>query len=253
MIASEPKRKGRPPKKIQHQVFQILSGYTLDEYWSQLLLACSIGKFPRFVNYKDDILTYRRGRASSVLGLNATQNTTVDFKRVLDFFRALGLSSHQDDQTVRQVVENKQKTQQSQVYQHWSEIKRPQNKDLLLSDFVQSLSEQLNLTTKEHEYLQAQIAIARLFKIINAHTVVMSDGKITELVGLQVEGSERGKRRFVFPRKATNITSSMPDNSPLIREDGDTSDQSKDLSGVWSKYCDELRKYTAFCSSCPVV
>jgi len=248
--ASEPKRKGRPPKKVQYHIFQALSGYTLDDYWKQLLLACSMGKFPRYVSYKDDLLTHRRGRASSSIPLGTGHDQTVDFKRVIDFFRSLGLSSLQDNEAARRVVDDKQKTLTAQVYNSWKDIKRPQIKEILLGDFVQTLSETLNLTSREHEYLQAQMALAQLFKSINAQTVVMTEGKISEIIGLQVEDDERGKRKFSFHRPSV-LASATSSPGPLVREELESVDLSQDLQNDWVQYCDNLRRITSFSENLP--
>ena len=248
--SNEPKRKGRPPKKVQYQVFQVLSGYTLDDYWKQLLLACSMGKFPRYVTYKDDLLIHRRGRACSSIPLGLAHDQTIDFKRVLDFFRSLGLSSLQDNEAARRIVDDKQKTLTAQVYNSWKDIKRPQLKEILLGDFVQNLSERLNLTSREHEYLQAQVAIAQLFKAINAQTVVMDDGKISEITGLQIEGDERGKRKFSFYRPSV-VASATVSPGLLTREDNEVPDLSNDLQSDWLQYCDNLRRVASFIEQLP--
>jgi hypothetical protein len=247
---SEPKRKGRPPKKVQYNVFQTLSGYTLDDYWKQLLLACSMGKFPRYVTYKDDLLIHRRGRACSSIPLSSINDRTTDFKRVLDFFRTLGLSSLQDNEAARRLVDDKQKTLTAQVYHNWKDVKRPQLREVLVGDFIQSFSERLDLTSREHEYLQAQMAIAQLFKAINVQTVVMAEGKISDIVGLQVEGEERGKRRFSFLRPSA-LTSSTSSPGALMREELEAVDLSQDLRSNWTQYCDNLRRITDFTRSLP--
>jgi hypothetical protein len=249
MVAStEPKRKGRPPKKVQYQVFQVLSGYTLDDYWKQLLLSCSMGKFPRYVTYKDDLLIHRRGRVCSSIPLGNNHDQTTDFKRVIDFFRSLGWSSLQDNEAARRIVDDKQRSLQAQMYSCWKDIKRPQIKELLLGDFVQMLSETLNLTTREYEYLQAQVAIAQLFKAINAQTVVMANGKISEITGLQVEGEERGKRKFSFHRNSSLVSATVSPG-PLVREEVENLDQTKNLQNDWLAYCDNLRRINNFCLS----
>jgi hypothetical protein len=246
---SEPKRKGRPPRKVQHPVFITLSEFTLDDYWKQILLSCSLGKFPRYVSYKDDLLTHRRGRASTSIPLLIINTQAVDFKRVIDFFRSIGLCSLLDNELNQKRVNDKQKALQVQKYETWKDIKRQGIKDIILQTYINELHESLNLTMKEYRFLQATISIAMLFKYINTTTVVMKDNKIIDLIGLKIEGDERGKRKFSFPYSLCDNTSSSP--SPLVREDVEPPDQSKSLAVAWTKYLEDLRRKHEFYQALP--
>lgn len=247
--STEPKRKGRPPKKVQHPLFARLSEFTLDDYWKEILRSCSLGKFPRYVSYKTDQLIHRRGRAATSITLTQEMDQAEHFKLVINFFRGIGLCSLLDNEDNKRRVDEKQKVIQAQRYETWKEIKRQQVKDILITNHIDDLCEQYNLTPKEYRLLQATVSIASLFKYISPTTVLMKEGKITEIIGFAVEGEDRGKRRFSFPYNVSDSGSVSP--SPMIRDDVEVSDQSKTLATAWTKYLDDMKRKQTFYQSLP--
>jgi len=241
--------KGRPPKKVQHAVFIKLADYTLDDYWKQILMDCSIAKFPRYVSYKDDLLVYRRGRSASSVALYPNDTGAVDFKRIIDFFRGIGLCSVTDNEINQRRLDDQQKVLQAQKYEVWKDVKKQAQKDTMLQNYINELHERLNLTMKEYQILQSTVSIAVLFKYINASTVVLKDNKISEVVGLLVIGEERGSRTFSFPYSLNNSSSSSPAQS--IREDAEPIDQTKTLGVLWIKYLEDLKKKIEWYKSLP--
>lgn len=246
-----PKKKGRPAKQVEYPLFVRLSEYTLDDYWKQILLACGMGRFPRCVSYKDDQLVHRRGRVAKSITLLASTAEAEDFHRVLEFFRTLGMCSVLDNEANRKRVEDERMNGQAQPYEQWKDIKRPQTKDILLQTYTNELYDRYKLTTKEYQHLQSTISIACLFKYISASTVILADGKIKEITGLLVEGEERGKRKFSFPF-STEISGSVSP-SPMLREEPEQPDQSKNLAAGWMKYCDDLKRSQAYYDAIPRV
>lgn len=239
MTTNEPKRKGRPPKKVLHPIFAQLAEFTLDDYWKQALLSCSLGKFPRYVSYVDDLLTHRKGRIiiTSLL-LDSTMDQPINYTEVTTFFRGLGMASVIDNEINQQRVIDKQTAIEEPVYKNWKDIKKQQVKDNLLQSFMTNLYETLKLSNKEYRLLQASITIALLFKYLNCQTVIIENGIISKLVGLEIKEDEQGKRTFSFPYLTDEVSS---DNlTPLIRETIDVVDQSKYIAVLWEKYANEV-------------
>lgn len=241
---ADSKKKGRPPKRVQYQVFLDLSQHTEDDYWKQLLVSASVGKFPRHITYKDERLVYRRAKVVSELSVSSDANTLEDFNRVVGFCKSLGFSSVLEDELNQQRADEQQRLQQMCTYDSWKDVKRQQTKTILLQSFIDQLCQEHNLSTREYQLLQSTISLASLFKYISANTVKMKDGKISELVGLQINGVVRGKRSFSLPI----VTGSGFDSaSPALTfRDEEVVDQTKLLATNWRKYCEDLHRRELF-------
>lgn len=214
-------------------------------------MECSIAKFPRYVSYKDDLLTYRRGRSASSVALYAIDTGTPDFKRIMDFFRDIGLSSVVDNELIQKKLDDQQKTSQALIYDVWKDVKRQAIKDAMIQTYINELHESLNLTMREYQVLQATVSIAILFKYINGTTIVLKDNKISELTGLVIGKEDRGLRTFSFPYSTSDSASSSPALS--IREDAEPADLTKTLSSLWLKYLDDLKRKAEFYRNLPVL
>lgn len=229
----------RRGEKIVHPVFHALAEHTDDDYWRQLLLACGHGKFPKYVVYRDNLLTYRKGRAPVVVALGDAMTEPADLHRILEFFRSIGLISARDNEENQRRVDERQLQLQQQEYASWQDIRRPQVKEALLRSWMDDCRSTYNLTSQEYGRLRSALAFATLFRYITPQTVILEHGRISQIKGLQVIGDTPGQRRFAFPYDM-EAPAATPSGDAI--QDADVREPRLAVHAAWQKYLVELER-----------
>ena len=118
---------------------------------------------------------------------------------------------------------------QEQVYEEWTDIKKKNLKEVLIEKYAINMSTKHKLTITQTKYLMSLIFLSFVFKIITSNDIIMKNGKIESINGIEFE---KGKINLKKSFYNTNYTM-----SPYI-----VLDKESLMSDEWNKYLNALRK-----------
>jgi hypothetical protein len=176
--------------------FEICSRYTLDQYWQEVLLSMSKGKYPKEVTKKD----------SCTVTVNQIDISCDDPKIFIPMFlknmRAVGHTSP-DENALPSDVETEKVKEERKVPATWKKIKSKATRNEQLVDYVIRIGEMYKLDAKEKRQLYSSIQLAFFFHQISSDDVISEDGSITSVEGLVFDDKTR---LFSFPDKKRKPT-----------------------------------------------
>ncbi len=196
-----------------HEVLEQAAQYTLDQYWKDMLVACSNNKFPKGVRY-DAIKNklYVRGEKMEVFTLPSDSKRA--FTLMMSIFREhLKLVSPTETIQLKEAMTEKLQLDDLE----WKSVSRTKSmKELLVSGFVDKLSLKYDLSMKECKHLFSLINLAFQFKKISADDVTFTDGEIVDIDGVEFDKETRtftieGKSKSSKPSKSSS-------NDPFYKE-----------------------------------
>lgn len=133
-------------KQIIHPKFLELSKQTYDEFWVNFLVKAAKGILPYKFKTIGDKLYFTKNQ-TNVIKLEINQDTTVD--ECINFFKKYGsIYSHEDreDNNYEQYIDVKN-------ISSWGEIKKTNIKHSLLIEYVNNMTNIMNLTKKQQNSL----------------------------------------------------------------------------------------------------
>lgn len=225
-------------KPVLYPVFERCSQISDDSYWQTIFSDCARGKFPRYFYYQNGLITWRKGNKIDRV-LVSEDPTTDDIYDVYnistDFFRAkAGMYSVADKERMKKEEERLLSEKKCKDF-IWSNINKKKVKDLLITDYVASLSRDYNLSETEKTDLITTIKSGFLLKYFK--NVEMEDGRITDIEGLvwnddkeRFEIETRYKKKKSFKRNY-GLGIEIEDKQPPV-----------DFIKEWEKYLETLEK-----------
>lgn len=186
--ASKPEmeKKGKKTlKPIIHPIFEKCANLTDDKFWQYIFMDCSRGKFPRNFMFKNNLLTYRK--TNKMFRLTVSNSPSEVFTATIDFFQSHGgIMSAQDRQRIKKQEEDKLLI----VLDHeitWKDIKTDKLKDILIGEFVLSLTQEYQLNEEERRDLITTIRKGFMLKYFTSSNIEMEEGRIKEIDGLIID------------------------------------------------------------------
>jgi hypothetical protein len=171
------KKQKLAPKEI-HPHFTTLSTFLkYDEWWENILINCSYGKFPVDFKYQQYTLSYKKGASTKYYTIEDDSITTA--KEVVNFFRTNGgLFSSIDREREVEVVEH--------VYVKitWGSLSFT-GKQNLIKRYVEVRSE--SLSPAESKQLLAILNLAIIVDEISSDDVVIKKNEIVKIRNLKYE------------------------------------------------------------------
>jgi len=227
------KRK-KTEKKVVNEVFEKCSDLTDDEYWISIFKSCARDKFPRGFQYKNGLMTHRRG--NKITRVEIPNNPTDAFYASINFFKsAAGLMSQADKKRLQKEQEEKMLDEAISSEIAWKDIKIERVKELLISEYITELTIKNKLSDCEKDELTTTIKIGFMLKYFAAKNIIMEKGRIVDIQGLvKTENGYEIDSKLVTKMggrkiKGLGIERSMIKikNSPIM---------------LWEKYLDNLEK-----------
>ena len=166
-------------------IFLECKEWTLDPYWQEIFIQCSMGKFPRGLRMvKDGSLVVFSGKTREIVSL---EGETLDiFKTMIKIFKEkLGLVSDRDIQKQKKEVLELKKKLKEGCGGTWKQIKPKQIRNVLLLNFVINCQKKYNLPQKITDQLASYIRLGFIFKTITSDDINYSDGIIHSINGLK--------------------------------------------------------------------
>mgnify|MGYP003351845600 CR=1 FL=1 len=119
--------------------------------------------------------------------------------------------------------------QKELIFDDWSNIKKKNLKEILIEKYAIEMGKKHNLSIKETKYLVSIIFIAFIFKALFPNDIIMKNGKIENINGIEFENGKVSVKRDIYSIDSTNVSTSIIIDKPY-------------MSDEWEKYLNGLRK-----------
>jgi hypothetical protein len=228
---------------IEFPLFEEILKTQTDPYWISFFDDCAIGKLPRGFKYINNVLYYRiKSKTLEVLVPEEPLEAEIIIKKFI--FEHAGIISPVDLNEKRAFEECKA-VSGNQDNNNWNNIKNEKERAILISTFVERVSECFNLSKESSQNLSQIIKLSIYSGFLNSDNIIMENGNITEIVGL--EFSEQNQKFLINDELRKNIKI----NKKVIIEDIDSktiidddltpnSNNKKCLIKQWNKYLNEI-------------
>jgi hypothetical protein len=248
LIPTDNKRGKKTLKPILHPIFEKCAALTEDLFWQSTFMDCARGKFPRGYSYKNGLMTHKKGNKVTTLEIgNSSLKVFTDSMR---FFQTVtGIMSLADRERMQQIEEEKL-LEEAEINEDitWKEIKTEKLKEVLMTEFINTLCKKCNFNEEEKKELTTTIKKGLMLKYFNSDNIIMNYGRITEIDGLIYD---RDKNQYDIDknyikkseRKFRDLGIEISDKKPKV-----------DFLEIWRKFLESLdtkrtKKVSTFSSS----
>lgn len=175
-------------KKItKHDCFLQYASLELIPHWRKIFEDCAHDSFPKGISYKDGVIYAKKGKKKPVIFVLPTQpQVAIDaFKKFLH--KELGEISI-DDMTRKRLnldIALKQNAVSKDI--QWSEIRAPTVKQHLITLYVSDMKQELDLSEEEARNMKSVLNIGLNAKQICNDDVIMENGKIVTINGVDFD------------------------------------------------------------------
>jgi hypothetical protein len=114
------------------------------------------------------------------------------------------------------------------LYTDWSNIKKKNIKEIMIENFAISMKGKYNLSLSQTRYLVSIIFLAFIFKVISSNDIIISNGQIDSINGIEFENGKIIMEKDIYDMNAT-ITPEI-----IIEK--------KLMSDEWYKYVIHIKK-----------
>ena len=152
-------------------IFLECKEWTLDPYWQEVFINCSMGKFPKGLRMsKDGSLILFNGKTREIISLDGEPLDV--FKTMIKIFKEkMGLISDRDIVKQKKEISILKEKLKEGYEGTWKQIKPKKTRNILLLNFVIDCKKEYNLTQKEAEKLMSLIRLGFIFKTISSDSI----------------------------------------------------------------------------------
>ena len=181
ILSKRGRRTAKTNGEIIYPIFKKAAEYTKNDLcWYKVLDDASKGIFQKMYKYDDNgILTFRK-KTTIVSKEICQDNPVLCLKNVKDFMQANGFYSNKDHDLEMEEIE-RQRNEASQTILEWRTIKVRKTKKILISRYVDYLSNRYSLDKLEISKLSHLMRVANSIGIINTTTVFMENNQIVDI------------------------------------------------------------------------
>jgi hypothetical protein len=227
---------------VEFQIFDDIMKLQTDLYWISFFDECAIGKLPRGFKFMNNILYYRvKTKTLELLVPENVEEAEIVVKKFI--YEHAGIISPIDLKIKRDAEEAKMYNISVSDNIQWGSIRNEKDQSIILSMFVEAVKEYYNLNFEECKSLYQLIKLGLISGYLTNENIVMENGSITEIIGLEYIEQEK---RFIInedlQKGSKPYKKSYNDDTFTSKTDeNDTGIQSKNcLVKYWSKYLNEL-------------
>ena len=181
-------KRNKLDSKIIYPIFYKCTKLINDEFWINILISCSMGKFKKGFAYKDGYLIYRSKDKIHI----DQENPMNALNQLQYFFKAkAGIMSESDRISENMQIQQKMEDAQENTDMQWSDIKNNTFKNLLLDSYIRKVANFYELNTEELFKFKNLISISSILGDINTDNIHISNNNITHIEGLIFNPEER--------------------------------------------------------------
>jgi hypothetical protein len=213
-------------KEIVYPFFIECCKYTNDKYWKSIFEDLAYAVTPYGVYINKDFLTcnYKEKEFSYKI---QKKNSEELYNEIYSIFKnKLGLVSRDEIIKKQNVIDNMK--EDVTLYTDWSNIKKKNIKEIMIENFAISMKGKYNLSLSQTRYLVSIIFLAFIFKVISSNDIIISNGQIDSINGIEFENGKIIMEKDIYDMNAT-ITPEI-----IIEK--------KLMSDEWYKYVIHVKK-----------
>lgn len=228
---------------VEFPIFDEILKRQTDSYWISFFDECAIGKLPRGFKYINNILYYRiKNKTLELLITDSSQESEDLIKKFV--YENAGIISPTD-------LDEKRASEEAKVANitynnvQWYQIRNEREQYLMLTIFAEKIANYLNLNEEESKALIQTIKLGLLSGFLTNENMVMENGQISEVIGLEYDSD---RRKFIINQE---LRKNINKNKRIIYEDSTETKTLQDDNDVnlqnrrclikqWNKYLLEL-------------
>jgi hypothetical protein len=226
---------------IEYQIFEDIMKNQSDPYWISFFDECAVGKLPRGFKFINNVLYYRiKSKTLETLIPEEPLEAEILIKKFI--FEHAGIISPKDLNERREAEEFKANNNNTENTL-WSSIKNEREQSILISSFVERVSECFNLSKENSQNLTQVIKLSIYSGFLGNENIILENGAISEIIGL--EYNDYDKKFLINEELRKNIRNIkkviVEDNdNKTVQDDNDQLNNRKCLIKHWNKYITEL-------------
>jgi hypothetical protein len=230
---------------IEFQIFEDIKNMEKDQFWISFFEDAAIGKFPRNLKFINNVLIYRHKNKNAEITLPEERLEAGAFTKAFVYENA-GIISPTDIKEKKSIDEKSLQDAANIEINNWKQIKNEKQQNILVSFFVQLLGEKYDLTFQEKVKLTQQIKLGLLSGYLNNTNIIMDNGNIYEIEGLDFIDETR---EFVINTDVCKIvrvpkrnTADTTMDTTITKTTDDEDVSSKNLLKSWNRYINDVSK-----------
>ncbi len=228
---------------IEYPIFDEIMKLQNDPYWISFFDECAIGKLPRGFKYTNNILYYRiKSKNIEVLVPDEPEEAEIVIKKFI--YENSGIISPIDLNQKREAEEKRIANLTVNDNLQWNNIRNEREQSIILSSFIDKISDSMNLSTEEGKNLYQIIKLGIYSGFLTNDNIIMNFGQIVEIIGLEFDYNNR---KFLINeeirKNAKSLKKIVIDDSietKTYQDESDNNINKKCLIKQWNKYMIEL-------------
>lgn len=161
--------------KTKYPIFEQCSGYTLDEFWIDILHSCSVGKFPDRMRMDGPTTIVVDDYRFELDPDNPIQS----FKQCMDVFK--------NTLNIQSAREGASQPRSTESTLDWKSLKTKSVRDFYITEYVLELQQRYGLTRADTRHLGRIIRSAILLKTIKPENIIFEHNRISDITNLRYE------------------------------------------------------------------
>lgn len=189
------KQKSSKQLNIINPIFKSMEEYEDDPYWKTEFEKASQGRFPPKISFKSGIVYFTKtktakGKVSKKVLSSEIMTAIEEYKRFIheNTFNRSRVEVEEDNK----LNEERMKNGKSIEDYEWKELKKRKIKEILILNFINNASQEMNLSEMEKYELNMLVNIGLINGRINSLTIIYEEGEIVGIKNL-MRDSETGK------------------------------------------------------------
>lgn len=235
-------RKNKVAKEIVNKIFTDCAAAVSDPFWIEKFNLAAAGKLPQKFSYHENILSYKKGNRTFSVELSNNPHDAA--AKCMEFFRAhAGMFSPQDEQNSLELQYQRTHAALSEEPLTWGDANK-KIQESLLSNFITTMKEIMNLSESEKEQLRQTIRLGIGNKYFGKHNISVQQNSITSIEGLLWNDS--GRFFYIHPelKPVTTRSYSRKKESGVLGESA-YKDMAPQFTARWARYLEILDKKIA--------
>ena len=230
---------------IEFQLFEDIKNIEKDQFWVSFFEDAAIGRFPRNFKYANNVFNYRNKNKIAEIMLPDSPLEAGAFVKAFVYEQA-GIISPTDIKEKKAIDEKCLQDAANIEVSNWKQIKNEKQQSILVSLFVQLAAEKYDLNFEERTKLTQQIKLGLLSGYLNNTNIIMENGNIIDIEGLEFDADKREFNintdtcKIVKVPKRNCHDTAADTTTTRILEDGDCI--SRTLLKSWNRYINDVNK-----------
>jgi len=194
---------------IVSDILKTCSDLAKDDYWKLLFLSLSEGKYTKYVFITDNIVySYNKKKKISYM-IQSDKDIHLTLNELYTFlsYNENIYSSYENEKKKKLIEEEKKNKKEKEKHiMKWSSVKKKSEKEMLIISYVLDQKTQYDLNWNDTRDLLNLISTGFLYKTQVSNDVVMKDGKIKYISGIEYNQDLKKFENLYIDQRIKNTT-----------------------------------------------